>query len=219
MRVKSLQDLQPVRKALAAAAQQAALLAEEQRRAALRPATDRALFLQAVGAVQPLRHARNRLEPRPGNVLPVPQQRLLDEQSVLREAISDEFDVSTLLLTDDQLSYLRPGMGTDVPQRLRAGHWSIQRQLDLHGLRTDEAREALGQFIRHAHRDGARCVRVVHGKGLGSPGRMPVLKGRVHSWLVQKQEVRAFVQARPNDGGAGALIVLLQPYVPRQGGR
>lgn len=219
MRVKSLQDLKPVRKALAAAAQQAALLAEEQRRAALRPATDRALFLQAVGAVQPLRHARNRLEPRPGNVLPVPQQRLLDEQSVLREAISDEFDVSTLLLTDDQLSYLRPGMGTDVPQRLRAGHWSIQRHLDLHGLRTDEAREALGQFIRHAHRDGARCVRVVHGKGLGSPGRMPVLKGRVHSWLVQKQEVLAFVQARPNDGGAGALIVLLQPYVPRQGGR
>ena len=219
MRVKSLQDLQPVRKALAAAARQAALLAEEQRRLALRPATDRALFLQAIGAVRPLRHPGNRLAPLPGNVLPVPHQRLLDEQAVLREAISDEFDVSTLLLTDDQLSYLRPGMGHDVTHRLRAGHWSIQRQLDLHGLRTDEAREALGEFIRHAQRDGARCVRVVHGKGLGSPGRMPVLKGRVHSWLVQKQEVLAFVQARPNDGGAGALIVLLQPYIPRQGGR
>lgn len=219
MRVKSLQDLQPVRKALAAAARQAALIAEEQRRIALRPATDRALFLQAIGAVRPLRHADNRLAPLPGNVLPVPQQRLLDEQSVLREAISDDFDVSTLLLTDDQLSYLRPGMGTDVTHRLRAGHWSIQRQLDLHGLRTDEAREALGQFIRHAQRDGARCVRVVHGKGLGSPGRMPVLKGRVHSWLVQKQEVLAFVQARPADGGAGALVVLLQPLVPRQGSR
>lgn len=219
MRVKSLQDLKPVRKALAAAAQQAALQAEEERRAALRPATDRALFLQAVGSVLPLRHGSNRLPPLPGNVLPVPQQRLLDEQSVLREAISDEFDVSTLLLTDDQLSYLRPGMGRDVAHRLRAGHWSIQRQLDLHGLRTDEAREALGAFIRKAHRDGARCVRVVHGKGLGSPGRMPVLKGRVHSWLVQKQEVLAFVQARPADGGAGALLVLLQPYVPRQGGR
>ncbi|MBS7781456.1 Smr/MutS family protein [Acidovorax sp. CCYZU-2555] len=219
MRVKSLQDLKPVRKALAAAARQAALLAEEQRRIALRPATDRALFLQAIGAVRPLRHAGNRLVPLPGNVLPVPQQRLLDEQAVLREAISDEFDVSTLLLTDDQLSYLRPGMGQDVAHRLRAGHWSIQRQLDLHGLRTDEAREALGEFIRHAQRDGARCVRVVHGKGLGSPGRMPVLKGRVHSWLVQKQEVLAFVQARPADGGAGALVVLLQPHVRRQGGR
>lgn len=210
MRVKSLQDLKPVRKALAAAAQQAALQAEEARCAALRPATDRALFLQAIGGVLPLRHAGNRLPPLPGNVLPVPQQRLLDEQSVLREAISDEFDVSTLLLIDDQLSYLRPGMGHDVAHRLRAGHWSIQRQLDLHGLRTDEAREALGAFIRKSQRDGARCVRVVHGKGLGSPGRMPVLKGRVHSWLVQKQEVLAFVQARPVDGGAGALIVLLQ---------
>lgn len=219
MRVKSLQDLKPVRKALAAAAQQAALQAEEKRRAAQRPATDRALFLQAVGKVLPLRHAGNRLAPLPAKVLPVPQQRLLDEQSVLREAISDEFDVSTLLLTDDQLSYLRPGMGHDVAHRLRAGHWSIQRQLDLHGLRTDEAREALGEFIRRAQRDGARCVRVVHGKGLGSPGRMPVLKGRVHSWLVQKQEVLAFVQARPADGGAGALIVLLQAHVPRQGGR
>jgi DNA-nicking Smr family endonuclease len=215
MRVKSLQDLQPVRTALQQAAKQAALAAQEQRRLALRPASDHALFLQAIGAVVPLRYRSNRLEPLRGNVQPLPQQRLLDEQSVLREAISDEFDVSTLLLTDDQLSYLRPGIGSDVRHRLRAGHWSIQRQLDLHGLRTDEAREALGQFIRQAQRDGARCVRVVHGKGLGSPGRMPVLKGRVLSWLVQKQEVLAFVQARPVDGGAGALIVLLQPYPAR----
>lgn len=213
MRVKSLQDLKPVRKALREAARQAALAAEEQRRLALRPPSDRALFLQAIGAVLPLRHDRNRLLPLPGKVQPVPQQRLLDDQAVLREAISDEFDVSTLLETDDQLSYRRPGIGRDVTHRLRAGHWSIQRQLDLHGLRTDEAREALGQFIRHSHRDGARCVRVVHGKGLGSPGRVPVLKGRVHGWLVQKQEVLAFVQARPADGGAGALVVLLQPVL------
>lgn len=222
MRVKSLQDLQSVRTALQQAAKQAArqaaLAAEEQRRLALQPASDHALFLQVVGAVLPLRHRGNRLEPLRGNVLPLPQQRLLDEQSVLREAISDEFDASTLLQTDDQLSYLRPGIGSDVTHRLRAGHWSIQRQLDLHGLRTDEARAALGQFIRQAQHAGARCVRVVHGKGLGSPGRMPVLKGRVLSWLVQKQEVLAFVQARPADGGAGALVVLLQSFQARRGG-
>ena len=58
---------------------------------------------------------------------------------------------------------------------------------------------------------GIRCVRVVHGKGLGSPGKTPVLKGRVLRWLVQKKEVLAFVQARPAEGGAGALVVLLQP--------
>ncbi|MEG0445850.1 MAG: Smr/MutS family protein, partial [Comamonas sp.] len=81
----------------------------------------------------------------------------------------------------------------------------------LHGLRSDEAREALGQFIRLSHRTGIRCVRIVHGKGLGSPGRMPVLKSKVQRWLVQKKEVLAFVQARPAEGGAGALVVLLQP--------
>jgi DNA-nicking Smr family endonuclease len=143
-------------------------------------------------------------------------QHWLDEARVLREAMSDEFDVSTLLDTDDQLSFRRPGIGADVSARLRAGHWSIQRQLDLHGLRIDEAREALGEFLRHAHKAGIRCVRVVHGKGLGSPGKAPVLKSRVQRWLVQKNEVLAFVQARPVDGGAGALVVLLVPIGRRQ---
>jgi len=83
--------------------------------------------------------------------------------------------------------------------------------VNLHGLRTDEARSTLAGFIRDAHKHGLRCLRVVHGKGLGSPGKTPVLKGKVHSWLVQKTEVMAFVQARPADGGAGALVVLLRP--------
>jgi DNA-nicking Smr family endonuclease len=96
-----------------------------------------------------------------------------------------------------------------VVRKLRRGNWSIQRQLDLHGLRREDAREALAVFIREAHRAGLRCVRVVHGKGLGSPGKAPVLKGKVQGWLIQKQEVLAFVQARPAEGGAGALVVLL----------
>jgi DNA-nicking Smr family endonuclease len=96
-----------------------------------------------------------------------------------------------------------------VTRKLRRGDWSIQRQLDLHGLRRDEARERLSFFIREAYKHGIRCVRVVHGKGLGSPGKAPVLKSRVHSWLVQKNEVLAFVQAKPADGGGGALVVLL----------
>jgi DNA-nicking Smr family endonuclease len=83
--------------------------------------------------------------------------------------------------------------------------------VDLHGLRSDEAREALTAFIRESHRQGIRCVRVVTGKGLGSPGKAPVLKDKVHRWLVQKAEVVAFVQAPPMQGGAGALVVLLQP--------
>ncbi|HON31263.1 MAG TPA: Smr/MutS family protein, partial [Ottowia sp.] len=138
-----------------------------------------------------------------------PLQRQRDEQAVLREAISDQFDASTLLHTDEHLSFRRPGIGPDVAARLRRGHWAVQAQIDLHGLRRDEAREALGQFLRDAQRAGLRCVRVVHGKGLGSPGRTPVLKDKVHGWLIQKNQVLAFVQARPLDGGAGALLVLL----------
>ena len=141
--------------------------------------------------------------------VPTTLQYQRDEKAVLKEALSDEFDVSTLLETDEHLSFRRPGIGTDVTHKLRRGDWSIQRQLDLHGMRRDDAREALGHFIRQAHKHGIRCVRVVHGKGLGSPGKAPVLKNRVHSWLVQKNEVLAFVQAKPADGGGGALVVLL----------
>jgi DNA-nicking Smr family endonuclease len=140
---------------------------------------------------------------------PKPMQYQLDEQAVLIEAISDEFDVGTLLDVDENLSFRRPGIGMDVARKLRRGDWSIQRQIDLHGLRRDEAREKLSFFIREAFKQGIRCVRVVHGKGLGSPGKAPVLKSRVHSWLVQKNEVLAFVQAKPADGGGGALVVLL----------
>ena len=86
----------------------------------------------------------------------------------------------------------------------------MQEQLDLHGLRTDEAREAVGLFLRHAVRKGLRCVRIIHGKGLGSVNKEPVLKSKVRNWLVQKDEVMAFCQARAADGGSGALVVLLK---------
>jgi DNA-nicking Smr family endonuclease len=171
---------------------------------------ERNLFALTVGPVSPLRVQRRALLER-ARALPVARQRELDEQAVMHEAISDEFDVESLLDTDEALSYRRPGMGLDVIRQLRRGRWSLQGQLDLHGLRSDEARVALGQFLREAHKVGWRCVRVVHGKGLGSPGKTPVLKNKVQRWLVQKKEVLAFVQARASDGGAGALVVLLAP--------
>ena len=170
------------------------------------------LFARSVGPVRPLagKHRQNRpvAAARPQ---PVPVQHRLDEQAVMREALSDDFDVETLLDTDEALSYRRPGLGPDVVRKLRRGGWRRQGQIDLHGLRREDARQALADFIREANKQGWRCVRVVHGKGLGSPGKTPVLKGRVQSWLVQKKEVLAFVQARPAEGGAGALVVLLAP--------
>ena len=216
VKAKSLQDLQALRQALADAAAREAERLRLQREAQRRAVAERNLFRDAIGPVKALKGTqRNRRWPAPARPAPLPLQHWLDEERVLRESISDDFDVSTLLDTDDQLSFRRPGVGVQVTQRLRAGHWSIQRQLDLHGLRVDQAREALGAFIRNAHKAGLRCVRIVHGKGLGSPGKSPVLKSRVQRWLVQKNEVLAFVQARPMDGGAGALVVLLQPVLHR----
>ena len=201
-------ELKLVKREIEAQAVREALRLAELARAQQKAASEKDLFKRAAGVVQPVpdkRRAVLKKTPPP----PKPMQFKLDEEAVLIEAISDEFDVSTLLETDDLLSFRRPGIGTDVTRKLRRGDWSIQRQLDLHGLRRDEARETLSFFIREAHKHGIRCVRVVHGKGLGSPGKAPVLKSRVHSWLVQKQEVLAFVQAKPADGGGGALVVLL----------
>ncbi|WP_395689490.1 Smr/MutS family protein [Caenimonas koreensis] len=209
MKAKSLQDLHHIQKLLAAQQRVAAAQEAARREAERKANADANLFARAAGKVEPLKH-RQRVNLSPEQPPPVAAQKQLDEQRVLQEAISDEFDATTLLDVDDALSFRRPGVGTDVTRKLRKGGWSIQGEIDLHGLRREEAREALAGFIREAHKRGWRCVRVVHGKGLGSPGKTPVLKGRVHSWLVQKNEVLAFVQARGDEGGAGALVVLLK---------
>ncbi|MCV2354826.1 Smr/MutS family protein [Paucibacter sp. B2R-40] len=205
----SLQELKLFQRELAqrrkAAEAQAARLA-----AAARAADqERRLFELSIGSITPLpcdaRAPQHRVLP-----LPEPLQREADERLVMQQALSDDFDVESLLETDDSLSFRRPEISDEVLRKLRRGHWSLQAQLDLHGLRTDQAREALGNFVQDCARRGLRCVRVVHGKGHGSPGREPVLKARVRRWLVQKQQVLGFVQARASDGGSGALMVLLQ---------
>lgn len=210
MKAKSLQDLQGIQQRLAQVRARQEAQEAERIEAERRAQADKHLFSRAAGRVQPLDVPARVLLARE-QPPPVPVQRQLDERRVLQEALSDEFDTSTLLDVDDAMSFRRPGVGTDVTRKLRRGEWSIQREVDLHGLRRDDAREALATFIREAHRHGIRCVRVVHGKGLGSPGKTPVLKGKVQGWLVQKNEVMAFVQARASEGGAGALVVLLKP--------
>ena len=166
------------------------------------------LFAHAVGPVHPLRdHRRAEIAaPKPP---PHPRQRELDEQAAVRASLSDEVTLESLLLTDDGLSFRRPGIAADVVTRLRRGQWALQAQVDLHGCNRDEAREQLAAFIRQSQRRGLRCLRVVHGKGHGSPGREPVLKGKVQRWLAQTAEVIAFAQASGPQGGAGALLVLL----------
>jgi DNA-nicking Smr family endonuclease len=208
VKARSLQDLGLIKQTLSKQAESEAAIAAEKQAAERRAKAEKTLFQRAVGPVKPL-PSRPRVELNGTPAPPKAFQQKLDDDRVLHESLSDDFDVSTLLDTDDELSYRRSGIGTDVTQRLRKGHWSLQGQIDLHGLRSDEAREALGQFIRDAYKRGWRCVRVVHGKGLGSPGKTPVLKSKVQRWLVQKNEVLAFVQAKASEGGAGALVVLL----------
>ncbi len=164
---------------------------------------------RTIGPVQRLPD-KGRTVRAPAAVEPIPRQRIADEAQALASSLSDDLDVTTLLDTDADLAFRREGIGPDVLSRLRRGHWSVQRHLDLHGMTREVAREALAQFIRHAERDGLRCVRVIHGKGNGSPGREPVLKGKVRAWLVQKNEVLAFAQASAQDGGHGAVLVLLR---------
>jgi DNA-nicking Smr family endonuclease len=209
LKVFRLADLGPLRLALR---ERERLLAEQQAQEQFRQAAaerQRRLFAEHVGRITQLPHHGRTLHalPRPA---PEPRQREADERAALAEAMSDEVDLVTLLLTDDGLSFQRPGLAPDVVARLRRGHWAIQAELDLHGLRRDAAREAVARFLREAGRRGWRCLRLVHGKGHGSPGRQPVLKAKVQRWLGQHHAVLAFTQATAPEGGTGALIVLLR---------
>jgi len=214
--MKSFAELAALRDALQARAE--AQRAERARLKALRERQEREarLFRDATADAVPLKPS-GRVDP-PAPACPAhPRQRELDERAALRASLSDEIDVERFLDTDAALSFRRETVGPDVVARLRRGHWVVQDQIDLHGLRVEQAREALSAFIGQALKSGRRCLRVIHGKGLGSVGREPVLKGKVLKWLVQRDEVLAFCQARPTDGGAGALIVLLRAgTLPRQ---
>jgi len=215
VKVRGLEQLKALRERMQREQETQAALTAQRAEQALRDQQARNVFAEAVGPVKSLRDNGRaevpRLRPEPH-----PHQRERDEREAMREALSDEVDVESLLLTDDGLSFRRPGIGADVPVRLRRGQWALQGELDLHGLTREEARERLAAFLREAHRRGQRCVRVVHGKGNGSPGRQPVLKDKVQRWLAQRGEVIAFAQASGAQGGAGALLVLLAPRVAKE---
>jgi len=208
MKPRTPVDLATLKQALQDAQRLKSEHADHERVRAARERRERELFAATVGAVVPLRKVAPVVPARPRPEA-IAHQRQRDEAAVLSESISDAFDVESLLETDDALSFRRRGVGPDVVRKLRRGVWVTQAELDLHGLRRDAARERLGAFLRDAVGAGLRCVRVIHGKGHGSPGRAPVLKARVGSWLAQKNEVIAFTQARACDGGNGALMVLL----------
>lgn len=140
---------------------------------------------------------------------PVPRMRQHDERAVILESLSDPSDWDLDSETGEDIGFLRPGMSRQTLRRLRRGEWVTQAELDLHGLTRVEAKPELAGFLYECLRRDIRCARIIHGKGLGSPNREPVLRQHVRHWLMQRNEVLAFAHARPADGGSGALIVLL----------
>ena len=197
--------IKQLKKAQVEAREEARRRAEEEQKAA----REAQIFKREVADATPLSSA-GRIALERERPAPVPRQKEQDEQAVLDESLSDDIDIERFLDTDDSLSWRREGIGADVVRRLRRGEWTVRGQIDLHGLRVDEARTALAGFLSEASRHEWRCLRIIHGKGLGSPSREPVLKNKVRKWLAHRADVLAFCQARPNDGGSGALIVLLR---------
>lgn len=170
-------------------------------------AESRRLFLDEAEGAVPLRWDRVHHEPPPPPA--IPRQRRRDESAALAETLAGDVLLDLHLEGGDEAAWRRPGLPPSLLRDLRRGRWVVQDRLDLHGMNRDEARAAIADFLHEARQRGLRCVRVVHGKGRGSPGREPVLKRLVLGWLTQRRDVLAFCQARAADGGAGAVVVLL----------
>lgn len=166
------------------------------------------VFLQAVKDARPLNvdvPFTEKTYPKP-----IAHQFIRDEKQALKDSLSDDFYPAHELESGEELLYLRTGQSPDVLSKLRRGFWVVQSQIDLHGLISDEAREYVAEFLNSCKKRNIRCVRIVHGKGLGSRNREPVLKHKLRNWLMQKDEVIAYAQAKSEDGGSGAVIVLLR---------
>ena len=170
-------------------------------------------LLQAFADVTRLAPANRAMhaKPRPPSI---PLQRIADDRAALvASKYGDEPSPTTWDIGQEQeaeQTFLRAGLGTDVLAKLRRGHWVVQGDLDLHGHTSVEAHDALADFLADARAHGWRCVRVIHGKGLSSPNREPVLKSKVRRWLAQRDEVLAYCEAQANAGGSGAVLVLLK---------
>jgi DNA-nicking Smr family endonuclease len=159
--------------------------------------------------VEPLEEPRRVVVPRP-RPAPLPRQTRRDEQAALAESLAGPVSLDDALDSGEELAFARDGLPRQVLRKLRRGHWVVQASLDLHGMNRAEAASSVSEFLRGCVARRVRCVRIVHGKGLGSRNREPVLKGKLRRWLMPRDEVLAFCQAPAVHGGGGAVLVLLR---------
>jgi len=165
-------------------------------------------FRDAVKGARPLRS-----EPRIRQHRPKPKPRALFRRLGEAEVLEDSLQLTPADLDvefGDELTFRRGGIQDAVMRRLRRGHYRVESELDLHGLTVPEAKQALRDFLARAIARQCRCVRIIHGKGLGSGPRGPVIKQAVNVILRRTDPVIAFCSARQVDGGTGAIYVLLQ---------
>lgn len=167
------------------------------------------LFRAVVGELRPI-DTRNRIELARPAPQPSPIKREEDERAALSESLVAPLTLEDRIDMGEEAAFLRPGLPRRILTDLRRGRWVLQGQVDLHGLIRDEARAALAHFLHDSLLQGRRCIRVIHGKGHGSPGKISILKQLSRGWLAQREEILAFCQAGPHDGGGGALLVLLR---------
>jgi DNA-nicking Smr family endonuclease len=168
---------------------------------------DTALFHEAVAGARPVKSKRLHLRGRPPR--PEARFRRRDEAAVLQDSLSirpEDLDLES----GEEIIYRQPTVRASVLRDLRRGRFPVKAEIDLHGLTSEQARRELGQFLDECVNDGIQCARVVHGKGLRSGHRGPVLKASVNRWLRQWDEVLAFCSAPARDGGTGAIYVLLR---------
>ncbi len=166
-------------------------------------------FLYYMEGVTPLKNSE-KVEPMYPKPKPIPVKSIEDEQQVIQDLLSDNYDPAEIQ-PGEVLSYCREGVQYRVFRKLRRGEYSVSLdELDLHGMTSEEARKELAAFLYDARQSKGECVRIVHGKGRRSSNKGPVLKRKVNHWLSQHDRVLAFHSALPKDGGTGAVYVLLK---------
>jgi len=152
--------------------------------------------------VDPLPEGKRKALPK-ARPAPIPRETQRDEKAALQESLAP-LSADDAMDTGEELLFVRPGVSRQTLRKMRRGHWVVEDQVDLHGLDRHTALSETDEFLKKAKKRGLRCVRIVHGKGLG------VLKGKLRKWLPLKNEVLAFTQAPAAQGGSGALLVLLR---------
>ena len=167
---------------------------------------DKTLFKQSLDGVKPLQ--QNKIAPYRKPASTRPEQRIADDQRVMQELLEASDELSSVN-SGDELRYLQEGYSPRLLKKLRRGEYSIQDQLDLHGLIATEAKQETHRFINDCALDKVRAVRIIHGKGLNSRDKIPVIKRLLVSWLSKNKHVIAVCSSPKHDGGGGAVYVLL----------